>query len=121
MAGHVSGIVACGGVGHYPPSEAEVISKVCQELGVPEVAVLQEKRSTTTEENLRFALVLLNTPDVIIVTDRYHAPRARLIARRLGLNATTDCPPIPQGRRKHVVRQTLREVPAYLWYWLRKR
>ncbi len=117
-------IVACGGLGQHAPSEAEVIAALCETRGVSKDALLLEERSTTTEENLRFALPFLadrKPSEVVIVTDRYHAPRARLMARRLGLIARTDCPPLPNARRLRVVRQVLREVPAYAWYWFTKR
>ncbi|MFW2545041.1 YdcF family protein [Primorskyibacter sp. 2E107] len=122
--GTVRAVIACGGTGQHPPSEAEAISIICQGLGVPLSAIHLEDRSTTTEQNLRLALPILDAlgaRDVIIVTDRYHAPRARLMARRVGLTARTDCPPIPKRRRLKILRQTLREIPACLWYWLFRR
>ena len=48
----------------------------------------------------------------MIVTDATHAPRARLIARGLGLRARSASPPLAGGRWRSVARQALREVPA---------
>ncbi|WGW05075.1 YdcF family protein [Tropicibacter oceani] len=124
LSGEVRAIVACGGLGQNPPSEAEVIAALCRAAGVPEGAIFLEDRSTTTDENLRFAMPILQglgAADVVIVTDRYHAPRARLIGRRLGLTVRCACPPLSGAKRRRVLRQYLREGPAYFWYWLRKR
>lgn len=127
QAGEVGAIVASGGLGRHGPSEAEVIAALCHAGGVPEAALVLEARSTSTEENLRFSLPLLRAMgarEVVIVTDGFHAPRARLAARRLGLArelgvVRSDSPraPLTAGR----VKAGLREVPAYLWYALRLR
>lgn len=122
--GEVAAIIGCGGIGRHPPSEAEVIVGLCRAEGIPDEALFVEDRSSTTEENLRFAVPVLEAMgarQVVIVTDRYHAPRARLVARRMGLDARIDCPPLRGTKRRRVIKQYLREVPAYLWYWLRKR
>ncbi|MCA0938448.1 YdcF family protein [Salipiger pacificus] len=126
QAGEVAAILASGGVGRHGPSEAAVIARLCREAGVPEAALVLEERSTSTEENLRFCLPLLRAMgagSVVIVTDGFHAPRARLAARRLGLAALgalrSDSPRVPLSANR--VKAGLREVPAYLWYALRLR
>ena len=89
-AGRVAGIVGTGGLGRHPPSEAEAIRAIVLAQGVPETAVILEDRSTNTRENLIFSRALLpEGTAVVIVSDAWHLPRARLIARRLGLAATT--------------------------------
>ncbi|WP_353474181.1 YdcF family protein [Salipiger sp. H15] len=126
-AGEVGLILASGGVGRHGPSEAAVIARLCRAAGVPGEALLLEERATSTEENLRFALPLLRQAgagQVVIVTDGFHAPRARLAARRLGLHAElgpvrSDSPRAPLSVNR--VKAGLREVPAYLWYVLRLR
>lgn len=117
-AGKVGAIIACGGPGRYPPSEAEVIRALCLDQGVDPAAIGLEDRSTTTEENLRLALPLLKTRQVIVVTDYYHAPRARLVARRLGLDAASSSPPLRSSKPRAQIKAALREIPACLWYLL---
>ncbi len=117
--GHASHIVGCGGVGRHPPSEASLIGRICRDAGVPETAFREEAASTNTLENISFALPILRdigTDRVAIVSDGYHLPRARLIARRLGLRCIA-VPPLPPGplTRKQL-RARLREIPAYAWY-----
>lgn len=74
-----------------------------------------EHRSTTTAQNIRFALPILEglqTERVFVVTDRYHAPRAVPIARRFGLH-TTASPTTLQGTTpRSIVYTYLREAFA---------
>ena len=115
-------VLVCGGLGDHPPTEAEAMRILLRRDGVPDSAITLEDRSMTTGENLRFAKPILDRSGiarVVIVTDWYHAPRARLIARRLGLKATTSSPGL-QGTRPLVqLRGALREIPAFLAYALR--
>ena len=105
-------LVPCGGLGRHPPTEAEAMRRLLIAEGVPDAAMLLEDRSTSTLENLRLARALLGDRPVVIVTDRTHAPRARLIARGLGMDAVTSSPPLRGGRWRTTLRQALREVPA---------
>ena len=92
--------------------------------GVPADAIRQETRSTSTLENIKFALPLLTGPDarhVIIVTDLTHGPRAALVARHFGLIPRVSGPPLRGGRKRSILRQALRELGAYPLYALRLR
>ncbi len=120
LAGAVSGIIATGGPGRHPPSEAQAIREVVVAQGVPDTAVTLEDRSRTTLENLANAKDLV-PPGVsaIIVSDLWHLPRARLAARRLGLPATGAAPSLRGAHRGRVLRAVLREAAALLWYLVR--
>ncbi|WP_253279612.1 YdcF family protein [Loktanella sp. 3ANDIMAR09] len=120
-AGHAPLIVATGGLGLHPPTEAMAITEILISQNVPAKAIIQEGKSTTTLENLGFSRKLLGpeTRTVIIVTDRTHAPRARLTARHLGFNATTMSPSLRGGHPRTILRQTIRELFAYPAYALR--
>ena len=120
--GRVGLVIGCGGVGHHPPSEAEMIARICRREGVPDAAIRCEESSTNTYQNIARALPLLRREGVarvVIVTDSYHAPRARLVARRLGLDCTTVTPAAHGTPRWSRYRSALREVPAYLYYLIR--
>lgn len=92
--------------------------------GVPAAAIELEERSTSTFENIGFAMPILDrleAREVTIVTDGYHAPRARMVARHHGLRAVSDSPPaadVPMGRR---ARSWLREAAALPVYAVRLR
>lgn len=122
--GQVRHIIGCGGVGKHPPSEAAVIRDICVEHGVPLRDISLEDTSTTTLENIANArpfLTGLGTDTVVIVTDQYHAPRARLIARHLGITARTDCPKNTGTKRLRTLKAYARELPALLLYAARFR
>ena len=71
-------------------TEAEAARNWSTGHGVPADAVLLEDRSRTTEQNLAFALPILQRAGlgrVLIVSDPLHMRRALALARRLGLDA----------------------------------
>ena len=113
--GGVRFLIPCGGLGLHPPTEAEAMRALLLAEGVPSGAIHLEDRSRNTHENLLFALPILadlGATQAVIVTDATHAPRARLIARRLGLAATSSSPSLRGAHFPTTLRQSLREVPA---------
>lgn len=78
-------IVFTGGMGEFPPTEAEAGATLAAELGVPESAMTLEKHSKSTLQNAQNAASTLANADqmrVLVVTDAYHVFRAsRLFAR----------------------------------------
>lgn len=123
-AGRVGHLIPCGGLGRHPPAEAQAMRDLLLAAGVPDSAITPEPASTTTRENIALALPILarlGAREVVIVTDRWHAPRARLIARRLGLHARADAPPLAGTRPLVQARMALREVAAYAADWWRFR
>lgn len=121
-AGEVRAIVLSGGLRTCPPTEAEVMAKVCRDAGVPTDALVLERAALTTEDNLRLArplVMALGTREVIVVTDAYHAARGRLVARRLGLLARVSSPRLVGAPLWRVARAWLREAVALGWYWMR--
>lgn len=121
--GYAPVIVFTGGVGEYPPSEAQAASDHAARLGLPRQAMVLEEQSTSTEENARFAARLLGERGeegrragarrVLVVTDSYHAWRAEHVFARyfpevFALGS--------QPSRSVRARGALREVLAVAWY-----
>jgi uncharacterized SAM-binding protein YcdF (DUF218 family) len=126
QSGHITSLVLCGGVGQHPPSEAAVMQDILLGAGVPMDAMVLEDQSTTTGENIRFARDLIHETDVaiievVIITDWYHAPRAKLIARRAGLHTTSSSPSLRGAKFWPQTKSALREIPAYIAYAIRLR
>jgi uncharacterized SAM-binding protein YcdF (DUF218 family) len=122
QAGEVTAILCCGGLGRHPPTEAAAMRDLLLAEGVPDAAILLEDRSTTTAENIALALPILRARGetrVIVVTDWYHAPRARMTARRMGLEAASRSPSLRGTRLLAQARLALREIPALVAYWWR--
>lgn len=116
LSGQVDQIVVSGGLGKHPPSEAEAMAALLLAWGIPELAIVLEDRSANTGENIRFAKTLIPGRNVIIVTDWYHGPRARLIARREGLKAQVAMVSFKGAKVWPQIKGALREGPAYLAY-----
>lgn len=120
LEGKVCGIIATGGSGRYPPAEAEVMRDILLGLGIPTQAIILESHARSTRDNLAFAQRLLPPgAEAYIVTDRWHMPRARLIAQRIGLPSRAA----PCGREgttwRGTIRSQLRELAALAWEMLR--
>jgi len=89
-AGHVGHVVLTGGVGHHPPSEAEVMRRVLCARGIPEDAVVLEEQATTTAESARHCAEILRRRGwrtALLVSDPWHLPRAARLFRREGIAA----------------------------------
>lgn len=90
-AGTPPRIIVSGGQGpDEPVAEARAMADYLVERGVPAESILQEDRSRTTEQNLRFsdAIMRERRPGYrcLIVTNSYHALRAALLARKTGVS-----------------------------------
>lgn len=72
-------------------NEAETMEKIAVGEGASKSAMLLEKKATSTYENLLFAKDIMQKNDlhtVLIVTEPFHAPRAALVADKLGMDYT---------------------------------
>lgn len=116
--GDVDRLVLCGGMGKHAPTEAEAMRVILLAEGVPHTSMMLEDRSTTTGENIRNAAALIGKTDVTLITDWYHAPRARMIARGAGLAANSASPAIKGAQIWPQTKMALREGPAFLAYAL---
>lgn len=77
-------------------TEAGTSAQYLVDHGVPASAIVQEDEGRTTYQSLRSVADLLaerSVRSVVIVTDPYHALRARLIANEVGLVAVTSPTP----------------------------
>jgi uncharacterized SAM-binding protein YcdF (DUF218 family) len=76
-------LVMTGGAGEGEPlSEARAAARLARDLGVPEEAILLEERSTSTEENARFAREVIGRARVLVVSDAYHVTRGERVFQR---------------------------------------
>ena len=107
-----------GGVGKHPPAEAEVAADIARAAGVPEEALILECRSTTTDENAAYAVLVchaagLGRGRVLVVTDAYHAFRCERVFRRR-FTRVRAIGSVPSLRWR--VKGALREVGALVIY-----
>lgn len=89
-------IVATGGV-LYPnvESEAAVMARFLEGLGVPASQIKVEGKSRTTFENAEFTYRLIGPQSICLVTSAYHMPRSVRIFKSFGFKVT----PVPTDYR----------------------
>lgn len=73
-------------------TEAECMYRYLVNVGIAPERLYKEEMSTSTRENLKFSLELINelelSSDIAIATSEYHQYRAGLIAEELGIQAS---------------------------------
>lgn len=83
-------IIMSGGDDFYDKdNQAELMATLAEQQGVPAKAIVMEKASANTYENLLFTKEIMkkrHLSSVIIVSDPYHLPRAALVARTLHMD-----------------------------------
>lgn len=124
LEGHAGVLIASGGVGRFPPSEAALIRDIAIERGVAaETIVLDERSSSTLESAIHCTRILDENgwSSAAIVSDGYHLPRAVLLFKSLGVNAwgaAADRAAAGSSRLRRVYLH-LRELMALPWALLR--
>jgi uncharacterized SAM-binding protein YcdF (DUF218 family) len=96
-------------------TEAEASARYLSERGVPPDAIVMEGSGRSTYESLAGAAELLaarGVDRVVVVTDPYHALRARLIAEDVGLTAYASPTPTSVVRGASSARRHLLEAGA---------
>ena len=73
----------------YGP-EAELARRLAIEGGVPEEAIRMETVSLTTRENLIEIRKVAGAANIIVVSDSWHLPRTKFIARQMRLKIETS-------------------------------
>lgn len=84
-------IVAGGQGGDEIMPESRVMAKYLEEKGIESSRIIEENKSTNTEENIRFAAEKAEengmSPEFILVTDGYHQYRANKYAEKYGVKS----------------------------------
>ena len=107
-------VIVSGGQGldEYIP-EAEAMEIYLLERGIDKNRIIIEDKSTSTFENIRNSLSIIEeiddieSPSVLLVTNKFHVFRSKLLANRLGVKAyglPAEVPPtilIPQYIREY--------------------
>jgi uncharacterized SAM-binding protein YcdF (DUF218 family) len=121
--GYAAYLLVTGGVGKYPPAEATVMQRLAVAQGIPPQYILCEEQATSTFASALRCCDLLRQHGwsrVLLVTDRYHLPRALFAFWSCGLCAVGSAAPGKPARR---LRRRwycyLREGLALPWYLVR--
>ena len=124
--GEVALVIPTGGVGEYPPSEAEVAARILREAGVSEGDILLEEEAQSTRDSARLIAEVARVRGIrslVLVTDPLHCVRAMGAFRAEGFEAWAS--PVyssPMWRKPWLRRgQLFRETVAVVWYRIRRR
>lgn len=121
-SGYAPRMILSGGVGTYPPAEAEVMRRMAVTAGVPQDALVIDDTAHSTEDSMRTIKQLMNShgwKTALIVSDPFHLLRSETMARDLSIEAygspASDSPTwtVPHLR----VYYTAREALALIWYY----
>lgn len=123
QCGAAAYLLLTGGIGVYPPAEAEVMQRLALAHGVSGQRILLEDQAMSTLESaLRCRAILQQRgwSRVLVVTDRYHLARALLAFRGCGIRAVgSGVPGRPAPRLWQCWYAYLREGLALVWYLVR--
>lgn len=89
---------------------------------VPEKMIKRDDTSRSTFENIQNAHKILKPlpiGQIVIVTNGYHGPRAKMVARAFGITATVNAPDTREAHKPTHIRMILREIPAIAAYAIR--
>jgi len=123
--GYAPYLLLSGGLGQYPPEEAEVMRRLAVEAGIPQEALILDKEAHSTWESMEQAREILEQEGwetAIIVSDPFHIERSLLMAGDAGFAAYGSPAPhsptytIPSRRLFY----TSREVLALWWYLVQR-
>lgn len=113
FAGKVKKLLMSGTtVGYY--NETRAMRNYAMELGVPNEAIVQDYGGLRTYDTCLRALQVYNVKQAILVTQRFHLPRALYLCNTLGLDAEGVSADLRQYRLRSQLWWNLREIPATL-------
>jgi uncharacterized SAM-binding protein YcdF (DUF218 family) len=123
-AGAVRHLLLTGGVGRHPPSEASVMRAIALGAGIEPARLVLEERATSTLESARECARIIadrGWSRILLVSDAYHLPRARLAFHRFGVSARGSAPSGGRGDTAswQWLLLHLRELVAIPWYVVR--
>ena len=115
-AGRVRKVLFSGDNRFINYNEPATMREYALSLGLPDEVIVLDYAGRRTYDTCYRARDIFQVRDVVLVTQRYHLPRALYTCEKLGLNAVGYA----ADRRPYVylVRYWLREVPALWMAWL---
>ncbi|WP_157842734.1 YdcF family protein [Bacillus alkalisoli] len=111
-------VIASGGQGPGETiTEAEAMKRYFVKNGIAEERIIEEKRSTTTLENLSYSNEYISEGSSVgIVSNDFHLFRASFIAKRLGIHPYTIPAKTPTvAKPKSWSREYIAVIKSYLY------
>lgn len=124
LSGRVEHLILSGGAIGQARAEADAMAELVLAEGVPESAVTRESCARNTRENARFSVLLARqltrgaVNRLLVISDGYHVPRARMMVRRqvrgLSISVQGSAAPGPEGQSLMRWLAIVREGVAFL-------
>jgi len=86
--GSVELLLLTGDDGKNHVDEVDAMKKTAMQLGVPEAAIMVDGKGYRTYESCKNAIQTYHITNAIVVTQRFHLPRALFLCNELGIDAT---------------------------------
>jgi uncharacterized SAM-binding protein YcdF (DUF218 family) len=112
-------VLSGGRIAKYDITEAEDMQRIVRQLAPkPTPALLLEKTAHNTYENLKESKKLIPDADsIVIISDRFHLPRAVLLAKRMGFKEVAwASPDLKHYKPGEIAFYYVREMLAMLSY-----
>ena len=124
QSGFASVLMVTGGKGAHAPAEAQVMKKLAISRGIPANLIITENKASSTFESARFCCNIIRKrkwKKIVLVTDSYHLPRAKLAFRFFGATARGSAPGYEEGKTRVAGNSyyIFREIFAIAWYLLK--
>ena len=115
-AGKVRKLLMTGDNGHNNYNEPEMMKHLAIAEGVPATDIALDYAGFRTYDSLYRAHAIFGVTSALLVTQRYHLPRALFIARKLGIKAVG----VDAAKRRYVGQWSfdLREIAAVEVAWV---
>lgn len=118
-------LILSGGLGQYPPTEAEAMQEILLDLDIDPKVMVLDKQAKNTEENIKYSKQIMEEHGwqrAIIVTDPFHLKRALLLAQNYEIEASGA--PVKNSvlytNKALKLKYTLREIAAITHYYFKK-
>lgn len=115
-SGRVAHLLMSGGAVNHPVPEAQVMRDLAMAAGIAADRIVIEDRSRNTIGNARYCAPIIAAHGwtrLLLITDSFHLPRARLIFAHHGLSVALSGAR-PDGVSAEWVMAHLREIPAMM-------
>lgn len=116
QGGRVAHLLMSGGAVNHPTPEAHVMRNLAVAAGLDTARIVIEDQSRNTIDNARYSAPIITARGwtrLLLVTDSFHLPRARLIFTRHGLSVALSGARPDRVSPEWVVSH-LREIPAMI-------
>lgn len=116
QGGRVAHLLMSGGAVNHPTPEAQVMRDLAMAAGIDADRIIVEESSRNTIGNARYCAPIIAAygwTRLLLVTDSFHLPRARLIFARHGLKVALSGAR-PESVNAEWMVAHLREIPAMM-------